>query len=139
MTTPIAQLLKLLARLWRYDLPRQAALTFLAAFAITAAIGYLIAALDQVEGEQIAGAEVRGEREGVFDGRADGRAAGQTAGAEQAASELPMLLAEGDPAAARALARWRSWNLAVEIALEQARRQKLELEDVFAEWERLLE
>lgn len=139
MTTPIAQLLKSLARFWRYDLPRQAALTFLAAFAITAAIGYLIAALDQVEGEQIAGAEVRGEREGVFDGRAEGRAAGQIAGAEQAMSELPALLAEGDPDAARALARWRSWNLAVEIALEQSRRQKLELEDVFTEWERLLE
>lgn len=139
MTTPIAQLLKSLARLWRYDLPRQAALTFLAAFVITAAIGYLIAALDQVEGEQIAGAEVRGEREGVFDGRAEGRAAGQIAGAEQAMSELPALLAEGDPDAARALARWRSWNLAVEIALEQSRRQKLELEDVFTEWERLLE
>lgn len=139
MITALAQLLKPFARLWRYDLPRQVALTFLAAFAITAAIGYLIAALDQVESEQIAGAEVRGEREGAFDGQAEGRAAGQTAGAEQAASELPALLAAGDPDAARALARWRSWNLAVEIALEQARRQKLELEDIFTEWERLLE
>lgn len=139
MTAPLSQLLKSLTRLWRYDLPRQTALTFLAAFAITAAIGYLIAALDQVEGEQIAGAEVRGEREGVFDGQAEGRAAGQAAGAEQAASDLPALLAEGDPHAARAQARWRSWNLAVETALEQARRQKLELEDVFTEWEQLLE
>lgn len=139
MTAQLARLLKSLARIWRYDLPRQTALTFLAAVAITAAIGYLIAALDQVEVEQIVGAEVRGEREGVFDGRAAGRAAGQAAGAEQAALELPALLEQGDPDDAHTLARWRAWNLAVEIALERARRQKLELEDVFAEWERLLE
>ena len=135
----IASLRSRLARIWRYDLPRQVVLTFLAAFAITAAIGYLISALDQVEAEQIAGAEVRGEREGLFDGRAAGRAAGQAAGAEQAAAELPALLTQDAPDEAYAMARRRAWNLAIEIALERARRQKLELEDAFVEWERLLQ
>lgn len=135
----IARRLRPIAALWRYDLPRQTALTFLAAFAVTAAIGYLISALDQIEVEQIAGAEVRGDREGEFDGWTEGRAAGQAAGAEQAALDLPALLTNGDPDEAHRIARWRAWNLAVEIALERARRQKLELEDSFDEWERLLE
>lgn len=135
----IARRLRPITALWRYDLPRQAALTFLAAFAVTAVIGYLISALDQIEVEQIAGAAVRGDREGAFDGWTEGRAAGQAAGAEQAAAELPTLLADGDPAEAHRMARWRAWNLAIEIALERARRQKLELQDSFDEWERLLE
>ena len=135
----IARRLRPITALWRYDLPRQSALTFLAAFAVTAVIGYLISTLDQIEVEQIAGAEVRGDREGAFDGWTEGRAAGQAAGAEQAAAELPTLLTAGDPMEAHRIAHWRAWNLAIEIALERARRQKLELEDSFDEWERLLE
>ena len=74
-------------RLLRYDLPRQTLITFLAAIAITAALGWMISVLDQVTPEEIAKAEVRGEREGGIDGYEAAFERGRLDGAGRSALE----------------------------------------------------
>ena len=123
--------------LWRLDLPRQVLITFAAAIAITAAIGWLISVLDQVTPEEIAKAEVRGTREGRIDGFAAGFERGRLDGAGQAALKLPSLLESGDPDEAYRLAYDFSWNDAIDSALLRAKRDKLEVESAFEQWEAL--
>ena len=118
----------------RYDLPRQVLIAFLAAMAVTAAIGWLISVLDQVTQEEIAKSEVRGEREGRLDGYAVAFERGRIDGATQAAGELTEILASGEPDAAYRLAYDFAWNEAIDTALLQAKRDKLEVESAFEEW-----
>ena len=120
--------------LWRYDLPRQVVVAFLAAMAVTAAIGWLISSLDQVTEEEIAKSAVRGTREGRLDGYAAAFERGRLDGAGRAALALPALLASGDPEQAYELAYDFAWNDAVNTALLRARRDKLEVESSFDAW-----
>lgn len=124
-------------RLWRYDLPRQTLIAFLAAVAVTAAIGWLISVLDQVTPEEIAKSEVRGEREGRLDGFDAGFERGRLDGAGRAALELDETLHTGDPEQAYRLAYDFAWNEAVETALDRAKRDKLEVMSAFESWEAL--
>lgn len=124
-------------RLLRYDLPRQTLLTFLAAIAVTAALGWMISVLDQVTPEEIAKAEVRGEREGAIDGYEAAFERGRLDGAGRAALEIRDLLESGDPDAGYRLAFDFSWNEAIDTALERAKRDKLEVESAFGAWEAL--
>ena len=126
-----------MARMWRYDLPRQVLMTFIAAIAITAAIGWLISVLDQVTAEEIAKSEVRGEREGRLDGYEAAFERGRTEGAALAMSHLPELLESGDPMMGYRRAYDFAWNEAVDTALDRAKRDKLELESAFPQWEAL--
>ena len=121
--------------LLRYDLPRQVLITFLAAMAATAAIGWLISVLDQVTVEEIAKAEVRGDREGRLDGYDAAFERGRLDGAGRAATQLPDLLATGDVQEAWYLAYDFSWNDALDTALLRAKRDKLEVESAFDAWE----
>lgn len=125
-------------RLLRYDLPRQTLIAFLAAMAVTAALGWLIAVLDQVTPEEIAKAEVRGEREGRLDGYEAAFERGRLDGAGRAALELPDLLASGDPASGYRRAFDFSWNQVINQALNEAKRNKLEVDSSFEEWQALL-
>ena len=124
-------------RLLRYDLPRQVLIAFVAAMAVTAAIGWLISVLDQVTAEEIAKAEVRGEREGRLDGYEAAFERGRLDGAGQAALELPELLESGDSDEGYRRAYDFAWNDAIDIALNRARRDKLEVESAFEAWEAL--
>ena len=123
--------------LWRYDLPRQVFIAFVAAMAVTAALGWLISVLDQVTEEEIAKAEVRGEREGRLEGYEAAFELGRLDGAGQAALELPELLATGEAEAGYRRAYDFSWNDAIDTALNRARRDKLEVESAFEAWEAL--
>jgi len=122
-------------RVLRYDLPRQTLIAFLATLAITAAIGWLISVLDQVTVEEIAKAEVRGEREGRLDGYEAGFERGRLDGAGLAQLELAELLESGDPAVGYQLAYDFAWNDAIATALTRAKRNKLEVESAFESWE----
>lgn len=124
-------------RLLRYDLPRQVLISLLAAMAVTAAIGWLISVLDQVTPEEIAKAEVRGEREGRLDGYEAAFERGRLDGAGRAQLALPELLASGDPADALRRSYEFSWNAAIDLALHTAKRNKLEVESAFESWEAL--
>lgn len=124
-------------RLLRYDLPRQVLIAFLAAMAVTAAIGWLISVLDQVTPDEIAKAEVRGEREGRLDGYEAAFEQGRLDGAGRAALDLPELLASGDPLDAYQLAYGFAWNEAIDTALLKAKRDKLEVDSAFTAWEAL--
>jgi hypothetical protein len=123
--------------LWRYDLPRQTFLTFLTAIAMTAALGWMISVLDQVTPEEIAKAEVRGEREGKLDGYEAAFERGRLDGAGRTALEIGGLLESGDPDEGYRLASDFAWNEAIAIALERAKRDKLEVESAFEAWEAL--
>lgn len=123
--------------LWRYDLPRQVLLAFLVALAVTAAIGWLISVLDQVTAEEIASAEVRGAREGRIDGYEAAFERGRLDGAGRAALALPELLASDDPLVGYQTAYDYSWNDAIDTALNEAKRNKLEVESAFESWEDL--
>lgn len=123
--------------LWRYDLPRQVLIAFLAALAVTAAIGWLIAVLDQVTPQEIAKAEVRGEREGRIDGYEAAFERGRLDGAGRAALELDDLLETGDSQDAHRAAYDFAWNEAIETALDRAKRDKLEVNSAFDAWEAL--
>ena len=123
--------------LLRYDLPRQTLIAFLAALAITAAIGWLISVLDQVTVEEIAKAEVRGQREGRIDGYEAAFERGRLDGAGRAALELPELLASGDPEDGYRRAYDFAWNEALDTALLRAKRDKLEVQSAFDSWEAL--
>ena len=105
--------------------------------AVTAAIGWLISVLDQVTAEEIAKAEVRGEREGRLDGYEAAFERGRLDGAGQAALELPELLESGDSDEGYRRAYDFAWNDAIDIALNRARRDKLEVESAFEAWEAL--
>ena len=122
----------------RYDLPRQTLLTFAAAVAVTAAIGWMISVLDQVTVEEIAKAEVRGHREGLLDGYEAGFERGRLNGAGVARLALDELLAEGDPDDGYQRAYDFAWNDAVSGVLERAKRDKLEVNSAFEAWEALL-
>ncbi len=122
---------------WRYDLPRQVLLAFLVALAVTAAIGWMISVLDQVTAEEIASAEVRGTREGRIDGYEAAFERGRLDGAGRAALALPELLASGDPLVGYQTAYDYSWNDAIDTALNEAKRNKLEVESAFESWEDL--
>ncbi len=123
--------------IFRYDLPRQTLLTFLAAIAVTAAIGWLISVLDQVTVEEIAKAEVRGTREGGIDGYEAAFERGRLDGAGLAALNLEELLASDAPADGFGRAFDFAWNEAVDTALLRAKRDKLEVESAFEAWEAL--
>ena len=123
---------------FRYDLPRQTLLTFAAAVAATAAIGWMISVLDQVTVEEIAKAEVRGEREGRLDGYEAGFERGRLAGAGEARLMLDDLLASGDSDEGYRRAYDFAWNDAVSSVLERAKRDKLEVDSAFDAWEALL-
>ncbi len=128
-------------RLLRYDLPRQTLFAFLAAVAVTAAMGWLISVLDQVTPEEIAKAEVRGDREGRLDGYEAAFERGRLDGAGRAALTLPDLLASesgsGDAAAGYRRAYDFAWNEAIAIAINDAKRNKLEVESAFDAWQAL--
>ncbi len=124
-------------RLFRYDLPRQTLIAFLAAMAVTAAIGWLISVLDQVTPEEIAKAEVRGEREGRIDGYEAGFERGRLDGAGRARLVLQSLLESGEPAEGYRRAYDFAWNAALDTALLQAKRNKLEVQSAFEAWEAL--
>ncbi len=124
-------------RLLRYDLPRQVLFSLLAAMAVTAAIGWLISALDQVTPEEIAKAEVRGEREGRLDGYEAAFERGRLDGAGRAQLALPELLASGDPQDGLRRAYDFAWNTAIDLALNDAKRNKLEVDSAFGAWEAL--
>ena len=126
-----------MVRILRYDLPRQTLIAFLAAVAVTAAIGYMISVLDQVTVEEIAKSEVRGEREGRLDGYAAGFERGRLDGASQAALDLPSLLESGDPTEAYQQAYDFAWNDMIDTVLKRAKRDKLEVESAFESWEAL--
>ena len=123
--------------LLRYDLPRQVLIAFLAAMAVTAAIGWLISVLDQVTVEEIAKAEVRGNREGRIDGYDAAFERGRLEGAGRAAVDLPDLLATGEPQDGFRRAFDFAWNDAIDTALLRAKRDKLEVESAFEAWEGL--
>ena len=123
--------------LLRHDLPRQALIAFLAAAAATAAIGYLINVLDQVDPLAIDRAAISGQRDGAIDGYEAGFETGRLAGAGRARAELDRLLASGDPRSAYRLAYDFAWNDAISLALDRAKRAKLEVESAFAQWEAL--
>ena len=124
-------------RLLRYDLPRQTLIAFLAAMAITAALGWMISVLDQVTPEEIAKAEVRGEREGRIDGYEAAFERGRLDGAGRSALEIDELLASGDPDEGYRRAYDFAWNDAIDRALLRAKREKLEVESAFEAWEDL--
>ncbi len=124
-------------RLLRYDLPRQVLIAFLAAMAVTAAIGWLISVLDQVTPEEIAKAEIRGQREGRIDGYEAAFERGRLDGAGRAQLALSELLAAGDPEDGFRRSYDFAWNDAIGRALNDAKRNKLEVESVFQEWEAL--
>lgn len=124
--------------LLRYDLPRQTLLTFIAAVAVTAAIGWLISVLDQVTVEEIAKAEVRGEREGRLDGYEAGFERGRLDGAGRARLALPELLSSADPNDGYQRAYDFAWNDAVNTALLRAKRDKLEVDSAFDVWQALI-
>ena len=105
--------------------------------AITAAIGWLISVLDQVTPEEIAKAEVRGEREGRLDGYEAAFERGRLDGAGRAALALDDLLTSGDPEEAYRQAYDFAWNEAVNTALSRAKRDKLEVMSAFEVWEAL--
>ncbi len=123
--------------LFRYDLPRQALITFLAAMGVTAGLGWMIAVLDQVGPEEIAKAEVRGAREGRLEGYEAAFERGRLEGAGRAMLALPELLASGEAESAYRRAYDFAWNDAIAIALERAKRNKLEVESAFEAWEGL--
>ncbi len=123
--------------LLRYDLPRQTLITFLAALAVTAAIGWLISILDQVTVEEIAKAEVRGAREGRLDGYEAGFERGRLDGAARAALTLSNLVASGDPADGFQRGYDFAWNDVLDTVLERSKRNKLEVESAFEAWEAL--
>lgn len=123
--------------LWRYDLPRQTLIAFLAAVAVTAAIGWLISVLDQVTPEEIVKSEVRGEREGRIDGYEAAFERGRLDGAGRAALALDDLLETGDSREAYRTAYDFAWNEAIDTALERAKRDKLEVNSAFDAWEAL--
>lgn len=123
--------------LWRYDLPRQTLIAFLAAVAVTAAIGWLISVLDQVTPEEIAKSEVRGEREGRIDGYEAAFERGRLHGAGRSALALNDLLETGDSQEAYRTAYDFAWNEAIDTALERAKRDKLEVNSAFDAWEAL--
>lgn len=123
--------------LWGYDLLRQGLIAFTSALALTAAVGWMVSVLDQVTPEEIASAEVRGEREGRLDGYAAAFERGRLDGAGQAALELDGLLSSGDPTEGYRLAYDFAWNDAIATALERSKRRKLEVESAFGEWEAL--
>ncbi len=123
--------------LWRYDLPRQVFISFVAAMAVTAAVGWLISVLDQVTQEEIAKSEVRGEREGRLDGYEAAFERGRLDGAGRAALGIEELLASGDPQEGQRLAYDFAWNEAIDTTLDRARRDKLEVESAFGSWEAL--
>ncbi len=124
-------------RLIRHDLPRQTLIAFLGAMAVTAAVGWMIAVLDQVTPEEIAKAEVRGEREGRLDGYEAAFERGRLDGAGRAALKLPELLAAGDPESGYRRAYDFAWNDAIDLALHDAKRNKLEVDSAFEAWEEL--
>ena len=126
-----------LMRLLKYDLPRQTLIAFLAAMAVTAALGWLISVLDQVTAEEIAKAEVRGDREGRIDGYEAAFERGRLDGAGRSALEIRELLESGDPQDGYRRAYDFSWNEAIEIALNRAKRDKLEVDSAFEAWEAL--
>lgn len=125
-------------RLLQYDLPRQVLFSLIAAVAVTAGIGWLISALDQVTPEEIAKAEVRGAREGRIDGYEAGFERGRLDGAGQAALQLRGLLESGAPEVGYQRAYNFAWNEAINITLIRAKRDKLEVESVFEAWKALL-
>lgn len=122
----------------RNDLPRQALIAFLAAIAVTALIGYMINVLDQVDPLAVERAAISGQRDGQVDGYAAGFEEGRLAGAAQARAEFERLLASEDDAAAYRLAYDFAWNAAISGALVDAKRNKLEVEAAFEQWEALL-
>ncbi|MDE2747279.1 MAG: hypothetical protein OXI41_15115 [Chloroflexota bacterium] len=124
-------------RLLRYDLPRQVLIAFLAAMAVTAAIGWLISVLDQVTPEEIAKSEVRGAREGRIDGYEAAFERGRLGGAGRAALDLEELLTSGEPEDGYRTAYEFAWNQAIDTALERAKRDKLEVMSAFESWEAL--
>lgn len=124
-------------RLLRYDLPRQVLIAFLAAMAVTAAIGWLISVLDQVTPEEIAKAEIRGQREGRIDGYEAAFERGRLEGAGRARLALPELLVSGDPEHAFRRSYDFAWNDAIGRALNDAKRNKLEVDSAFESWEAL--
>lgn len=126
-----------LMRLLKYDLPRQVLIAFLGAMAVTAAIGWLISVLDQVTVEEIAKAEVRGDREGRIDGYEAAFERGRLDGAGRSAIDLPDLLESGDPLDGYRRAYDFAWNDAIDRALLRAKRDKLEVESAFEAWEEL--
>ena len=65
------------------------------------------------------------------------RRRGRLDGAGEARLLLPELLADGDSGEAYGRAYDFSWNEALDIALEQAKRDKLEVESAFPRWEAL--
>ena len=97
----------------------------------------MISVLDQVTPEEIAKAEVRGEREGRIDGYEAAFERGRLDGAGRAQLALPELLASGDPADALRRSYEFSWNAAIDLALHTAKRNKLEVESAFEAWEAL--
>ena len=123
--------------LLRYDLPRQTLITFLAALAVTAAIGWLISILDQVTVEEIAKAEVRGAREGRLDGYEAGFERGRLDGASRSALTLSDLVASGDPEDGFQRGYDFAWNDVLDTVLERSKRNKLEVESAFEAWEAL--
>ena len=123
--------------IFRYDLPRQALIAFLGALALTAAVGWMISVLDQVDPEDIDRAGIRGAREGRMDGYEVAFERGRLDGSSSAARELDQLLASGDPDVAYNEAYNFAWNEALDTALERAKRNKIEVESAFDEWEAL--
>ena len=113
--------------LWRHDLPRQVLIAFLAAMAGTAAIGWLISVLDQVTVEEIAKAEVRGNREAGFDGYDAAFERGRLDGQVVRAVDLPDLLTTGEPQDGFRRAYDFAWNDAIDTALLRSKRDKLEV------------
>ena len=124
-------------RLLRYDLPRQVLVAFLAAMVVTAAIGWLISVLDQVSPEEISKAEIRGTREGRIDGYEAAFERGRLDGAGRARLALTELLATGDPEDGFRRSYDFAWNDAIGRALNEAKRNKLEVDSVFDAWEAL--
>ena len=122
----------------QYDLPRQTLIAFVAAIAITAVIGWLISSLDQVTPEEIAKAEVRGDREGRIDGYEAGFERGRLDGAGRARLAIDDLLESGDAQAGYESAYDFAWNSVITTALNRAKREKLEVDSAFNEWEALL-
>ena len=129
--------MSLVRTFWRFDLPRQVLIALLVAMAVTAAIGWLISVLDQVTVEEIAKAEVRGQREGRIDGYEAAFERGRLDGAGRAALELPLLLESGDPGEAYGRAYDFAWNDVINTALVRAKRDKLEVEAAFESWQAL--
>lgn len=107
------------------------------AVGLTAGIGWLISALDQVTVEEIQKSEVRGAREGGIDGYDAGFERGRLDGGGRAALAIEQLLESGDPQDGYQRAYDFSWNEAITIALLRAKRDKLEVASAFAEWQAL--